>query len=170
MQYEDISKCIADWSVCMSRCSIQLIGSVLYSLVLYFCIQQSTDSRGVGSLQFPVIKIWLAEVWYMHDSMHQLWRKMQANKREDCISVKLWSESTIGSESTSALSYLSDGYMMKGEGKCDHPRRLLFHLHRLEKDRKGRWGDQAQSGGTYMQIWGAAMNKIMLLPMNSSDS
>ena len=131
MQYEDISKCIADWSVCTSRCSVQLIGSVLY-----FCIQQSIDSRGVGSLQFLVIKIWLAEVWCMHDSMHQLWRKMQANKREDCISVKLWSESTIGSESTSALSYLSDGYMMKGEGKCDHPRWLLFHLHRLEKAAK----------------------------------
>ena len=61
---------------------------------------------------------------------------MQANKREDCISVKLWSESTIGSESTSALSYLSDGYMMKGEGKCDHPHRLLFHLHQLEKAAK----------------------------------
>ena len=131
MQYEDISKCIADWSVCTSRCSVQLIGSVLY-----FCIQQSIDSRGVGSLQFLVIKIWLAEVWCMHDSMHQLWRKMQANKREDCISVKLWSESTIGSESTSALSYLSDGYMMKGEGKCHHPRWLLFHLHRPEKAAK----------------------------------
>jgi len=26
--------------------------------------------------------------------------------------------------------------MMKGEGKCDHPRWLLFHLHRLEKAAK----------------------------------
>ena len=136
MQYEDISTCIADWSICTSQCSVQLIGfgSVQFGSVLLHPAEYRQQRSWF--FEFPVIKIWLAEVWCMHDSMHQLWRKMQANKREDCISVKLWSESTIGSESTSALSYLSDGYMMKGEGKCDHPRRLLFHLHRLEKAAK----------------------------------
>ena len=53
MQYEDISMCIADWSVCTSRCSVQLIG--FGSVLLH--PNKSEDSRGVGSLQFLVIKI-----------------------------------------------------------------------------------------------------------------